>query len=127
MTLQNQGVVSSTVDGLLFQRYSSNNTFFLFQGAEGLLAAASTLGRPLEEFGNDERVEALWAIKAMEHAEVYFNVSFSQKQVEDFLDVMFAISCFRFFAPSNGALQALPIPMRTPTSPMRPRPTSTAT
>ena len=46
----------------------------MFQGAEGLLAAASTLGRPLEEFGNDERVEALWAIKAMEHAEVYFNV-----------------------------------------------------
>merc|ERR1719414_585537 len=43
-------------------------------GAEGLLAAASTLGRPSEEFGNDERVEALWAIKAMEHAEVYFNI-----------------------------------------------------
>ena len=28
-----------------------------------------------EHFGNDERVEALWAIKAYEHAEVYFNVS----------------------------------------------------
>lgn len=28
-----------------------------------------------EDYGNDERIEALWAIKAMEHAEVYFNVS----------------------------------------------------
>ena len=28
-----------------------------------------------EIYGNDERIEALWAIKAMEHAEVYFNVS----------------------------------------------------
>ena len=27
-----------------------------------------------EIYGNDERIEALWAIKAMEHAEVYFNV-----------------------------------------------------
>jgi len=43
-------------------------------GAEGLMAAASTLAMPGEEFGNDERVEALWAIKAMEHAEVYFNL-----------------------------------------------------
>ena len=47
----------------------------ILQGAEGLMAAASTLAMPGEEFGNDERVEALWAIKAMEHAEVYFNVS----------------------------------------------------
>ena len=29
-----------------------------------------------EIYGNDERIEALWAIKAMEHAEVYFNVSY---------------------------------------------------
>ena len=43
-------------------------------GAEGLLAAAGTLARPSEEFGNDERVEALWAMKAYEHAEVYFNI-----------------------------------------------------
>ena len=28
-----------------------------------------------ELYGNDERIEALWAIKAMEHAEVYFNVN----------------------------------------------------
>ena len=27
-----------------------------------------------EIYGNDERIEALWAIKAMEHAEVYFNI-----------------------------------------------------
>ena len=28
----------------------------------------------MADYGNDERVEVLWAIKAMEHAEVYFNV-----------------------------------------------------
>ena len=43
-------------------------------GAEGLMAAAGTLARPSEEFGNDERVEVLWAMKAYEHAEVYFNI-----------------------------------------------------
>lgn len=43
-------------------------------GAEGLLAGASQLNAPAEEFGNDSRVEALWAMKAMEHAEVYFNI-----------------------------------------------------
>lgn len=43
-------------------------------GAEGLLAAAGALSRPSEEFGNDSRVESLWAMKAMEHAEVYFNI-----------------------------------------------------
>lgn len=32
-----------------------------------------------EIYGNDERIEALWAIKAMEHAEVYFNVSIAAK------------------------------------------------
>ena len=47
----------------------------ILQGAEGLMAAAGTLGRPADEFGNDSRVEALWAMKAMEQAEVYFNVS----------------------------------------------------
>eukprot|EP00095_Tigriopus_kingsejongensis_P001969 maker-scaffold886_size84816-snap-gene-0.27 protein:Tk01969 transcript:maker-scaffold886_size84816-snap-gene-0.27-mRNA-1 annotation:"upf0368 protein cxorf26 homolog" len=43
-------------------------------GAAGLLAAADTLAQPAEEFGNDSRVESLWAMKAMEHAEVYFNI-----------------------------------------------------
>ena len=48
---------------------------FSFQGAAGLLAGAGQLSQPAEDFGNDSRVEALWAMKAMEHAEVYFNVS----------------------------------------------------
>nr|ACO11154.1 UPF0368 protein Cxorf26 homolog [Caligus rogercresseyi] len=43
-------------------------------GAEGLIAAAETLGRPSDEFGNDERVEAIWVMKAIEHADVYFNI-----------------------------------------------------
>ena len=43
-------------------------------GADGLLAAQSALSAPSEEFGNDERVEAMWAMKAYEHAEVYFNL-----------------------------------------------------
>ncbi|XP_053688382.1 protein PBDC1 [Sabethes cyaneus] len=32
------------------------------------------LSRPAEEFGNDGTVEELWAMKAVEHAEVYFNL-----------------------------------------------------
>ena len=32
-------------------------------GAEGLLAAQSALSAPAEEFGNDSRVEQLWAMK----------------------------------------------------------------
>ena len=43
-------------------------------GAEGLLAAKSALSAPSDQFGNDGRVEELWAMKAMEHAEVYFNL-----------------------------------------------------
>ena len=43
-------------------------------GAEGLMAGAAALARPSEEYGNDGRVEALWAMKAYEHAEVYFNI-----------------------------------------------------
>lgn len=33
------------------------------------------LNKPADEFGNDEQVESLWAMKAFEHYEVYFNVS----------------------------------------------------
>lgn len=33
------------------------------------------LSRPADEFGNDGVVEELWAVKALDHAEVYFNVS----------------------------------------------------
>jgi hypothetical protein len=43
-------------------------------GADGLLAGMEALQQPAEEFGNDGRVEQLWAMKAMEHAEVYFNL-----------------------------------------------------
>lgn len=32
------------------------------------------LNRPAHEFGNDETVETLWAMKAMDHVIVYFNV-----------------------------------------------------
>jgi len=47
------------------------------------MAAAGTLGQPAEEFGNDSRVETLWAMKAMEQAEVYFNIlcSVDPKQI----------------------------------------------
>ncbi|XP_046663340.1 protein PBDC1 isoform X1 [Homalodisca vitripennis] len=41
---------------------------------EGMLAGASVLSRPAEEFENDPTVEAMWAIKAYEHAEIYFNI-----------------------------------------------------
>ncbi|XP_033324944.1 protein PBDC1 isoform X1 [Megalopta genalis] len=42
--------------------------------ADQLIASSSVLSRPAEEFGNDPSVETMWAIKAMEHAEVYFNI-----------------------------------------------------
>ncbi|KAF7995776.1 hypothetical protein HCN44_006883 [Aphidius gifuensis] len=42
--------------------------------ANELLAGKSVLSRPAEEFENDSTVEALWAMKAFEHAEVYFNI-----------------------------------------------------
>lgn len=32
------------------------------------------LSRPADEFENDNLVEEMWAMKAFEHAEVYFNV-----------------------------------------------------
>eukprot|EP00088_Acartia_fossae_P018401 TRINITY_DN20633_c0_g1_i1.p1 TRINITY_DN20633_c0_g1~~TRINITY_DN20633_c0_g1_i1.p1 ORF type:complete len:209 (+),score=31.82 TRINITY_DN20633_c0_g1_i1:28-654(+) len=43
-------------------------------GAEGLLAAQSVLAGEPDSYGNDSRVEQLWAMKAMDHAEVYFNL-----------------------------------------------------
>ncbi|KAM9820971.1 protein PBDC1 [Neosynchiropus ocellatus] len=43
-------------------------------GPEGASAAAHALSLPAEAYGNDERVEALWAMKAFNHAEVYFNL-----------------------------------------------------
>ncbi|XP_039281981.1 protein PBDC1 [Nilaparvata lugens] len=43
-------------------------------GVNELLAGGSLLTRPAEEFENDQTVEAMWAMKAFEHAEVYFNI-----------------------------------------------------
>nr|CAG4642163.1 EOG090X0HAI [Eurycercus lamellatus] len=43
-------------------------------GADGLMAAATVLDRPADEFVNDTMIEELWAIKAFEHAEIYFNL-----------------------------------------------------
>ncbi|XP_017882846.1 protein PBDC1 [Ceratina calcarata] len=42
--------------------------------ADQLLAGTNVLSRPADEFDNDPSVEAMWAMKAMEHAEVYFNI-----------------------------------------------------
>ncbi|EDV40839.1 uncharacterized protein Dana_GF23717 [Drosophila ananassae] len=39
-----------------------------------LMQGASLLSRPAEEFGNDTLVEEMWAAKALEHAEVHFNL-----------------------------------------------------
>jgi len=43
-------------------------------GAEGLLAAQAALQDSADNYGNDPRLEQLWAMKAMDHAEVYFNL-----------------------------------------------------
>ncbi|XP_058715441.1 protein PBDC1 [Poecile atricapillus] len=37
-------------------------------------AAAQALALPAEAFGNDPRLELAWAIKAHQHAQVYFNL-----------------------------------------------------
>ncbi|XP_065360029.1 protein PBDC1 [Calliphora vicina] len=39
-----------------------------------MMEGASLLSRPADEFGNDGLVEEMWAVKAMDHAEVYFNL-----------------------------------------------------
>ncbi|XP_061589498.1 protein PBDC1 [Cololabis saira] len=43
-------------------------------GVEGASAAAHALSLPAEAYGNDPRLEAMWAMKATKHAEVYFNL-----------------------------------------------------
>uniref|UniRef100_A0A8C6WNT4 Polysaccharide biosynthesis domain containing 1 n=1 Tax=Neogobius melanostomus TaxID=47308 RepID=A0A8C6WNT4_9GOBI len=43
-------------------------------GPEGATSAAHALSLPADAYGNDPRLEAMWAIKASEHAEVYFNL-----------------------------------------------------
>ncbi|KAG7190639.1 hypothetical protein KM043_006721 [Ampulex compressa] len=42
--------------------------------ADQLIAGTSVISRPAEEFENDHSVEIMWAIKSMEHSEVYFNI-----------------------------------------------------
>ncbi|XP_068190316.1 protein PBDC1 [Antennarius striatus] len=43
-------------------------------GPQGAAAAAHALSLPGEAYGNDSRVEVMWAMKAYNHAEVYFNL-----------------------------------------------------
>ncbi|EFN65359.1 UPF0368 protein Cxorf26 [Camponotus floridanus] len=42
--------------------------------ADQLIAGSSILSRPAEEFDNDPSVEAMWAMKAMEHAQILCSV-----------------------------------------------------
>ncbi|XP_006625522.1 protein PBDC1 [Lepisosteus oculatus] len=43
-------------------------------GAEGAAAAAHALSLPAEAYGNDPQLEMMWAMKAYQHAEIYFNL-----------------------------------------------------
>ncbi|KAG5272766.1 hypothetical protein AALO_G00169060 [Alosa alosa] len=43
-------------------------------GVEGASAAAHALSLPAEAYGNDPQLEVMWAMKAYNHAEVYFNL-----------------------------------------------------
>nr|XP_049593753.1 protein PBDC1 isoform X2 [Syngnathus scovelli] len=43
-------------------------------GPEGASAAAHALSLPAEAYENDERLEVMWAMKAYNHAEVYYNL-----------------------------------------------------
>ncbi|XP_008421354.1 protein PBDC1 [Poecilia reticulata] len=43
-------------------------------GVDGASAAAHALSLPAEAYGNDPRLEVMWAMKAYNHAEVYFNL-----------------------------------------------------
>lgn len=76
MSIQNKGVVRKRGNNDCKTGQVLNGSHF--QDASGLLSAASALSKPAEDIGNDSRVEALWAIKAMEHSQVYFNVSFNR-------------------------------------------------
>uniref|UniRef100_A0A672K7Y5 Polysaccharide biosynthesis domain containing 1 n=1 Tax=Sinocyclocheilus grahami TaxID=75366 RepID=A0A672K7Y5_SINGR len=42
---------------------------------EGATAAAHALSLPAEAYGNDAQLEVMWAMKAYNHAEVYYNVT----------------------------------------------------
>ncbi|KAI1904967.1 hypothetical protein AGOR_G00011120 [Albula goreensis] len=43
-------------------------------GVEGASAAAHALSLPAEEYGNNPQLEVMWAMKAYQHAEIYFNL-----------------------------------------------------
>ncbi|XP_026129342.1 protein PBDC1-like [Carassius auratus] len=43
-------------------------------GIEGATAAAHALSLPAEAYGNDAQLEVMWAMKAYNHAEVYYNL-----------------------------------------------------
>ncbi|XP_063787895.1 protein PBDC1 [Pseudophryne corroboree] len=43
-------------------------------GAAEALSVAEALSLPAEAYGNDPNVEMVWAMKAYQHAEVYFNL-----------------------------------------------------
>uniref|UniRef100_A0A671QH66 Protein PBDC1-like n=1 Tax=Sinocyclocheilus anshuiensis TaxID=1608454 RepID=A0A671QH66_9TELE len=43
-------------------------------GVEGATAAAHALSLPAEAYGNDAQLEVMWAMKAYNHAEVYYNL-----------------------------------------------------
>ncbi|XP_053573927.1 protein PBDC1 [Bombina bombina] len=43
-------------------------------GATEALSVAQALSLPAEAYGNDPNVEMIWAMKAYQHAEVYFNL-----------------------------------------------------
>ncbi|KAJ8260589.1 hypothetical protein COCON_G00163120 [Conger conger] len=43
-------------------------------GVEGATAAAQALSLPADAYGNDHQLEVMWAMKAYQHAEIYFNL-----------------------------------------------------
>ncbi|XP_056288334.1 protein PBDC1 isoform X2 [Pseudoliparis swirei] len=43
-------------------------------GVGGASAVAHALSLPAEAYGNDPQLEAMWAMKAYNHAEIYFNL-----------------------------------------------------
>ncbi|XP_068609189.1 protein PBDC1 [Brachionichthys hirsutus] len=52
----------------------ASNSGLASLGPQGASAAAHALSLPAEAYENDSQVEVLWAMKAYNHAEVYFNL-----------------------------------------------------
>ncbi|XP_054612469.1 protein PBDC1 isoform X1 [Dunckerocampus dactyliophorus] len=61
------------IDDLRSTKMASSNGLTSL-GPDGASAAAHALSLPAEAYGNDERLEVMWAMKAYNHAEVYFNL-----------------------------------------------------